>query len=68
MIYGDSGIVRRNAKKSPEAVEHLNFSHPYANIRRERGSRGENNSEKYDFLWAQFFLPFDLSMYLVLTN
>lgn len=28
MIYGDSGIVRRNAKKSPEAVERLNFPHP----------------------------------------
>lgn len=60
MIYGDSGIVRRNAKKSPEAVERLNFPHPlrehHAHKEKEREprkrerSRRDNNSEEKQFV------------------
>jgi len=42
MIYGDSGIVRRNAKKSPEAVERLNFPHPL----RKRRARGKRKNQR----------------------
>lgn len=50
MIYGDSGIVRRNAKKSPGAVERLNFSHPLCEYLRKRrgGAREEGFKRETD--------------------
>jgi len=67
MIYGDSGIVRRNAKKSPEAVEHLNSSHPLCE-HSARGDREERIIQRNMIFCGRNFLPFDLLVYLVFKN
>lgn len=59
MIYGDSGIVRRNAKKSPEAVEqHLNSSHPLCE-HSARGDREERIIQRNMIFCGRDFLSFD---------